>query len=65
MAEALLLLKRLTLSHNDIQELPRDFVERFGEPKEECDLDPTCVVTLAGNPILRRDTAEGASPMEE
>lgn len=54
MADALIMLKRLTLSHNNIQELPKDFVERFGEPKAECDGDPTCIVTLASNPVLEK-----------
>lgn len=63
MTEALILLKRLTLAHNKITKLPDDFVERFGN---ECDLDPTCVVTLTGNPILNnKDTNSSSSPMEE
>lgn len=67
MADALVLLKRLTLSHNDIQELAQDFLERFGEVKEECDGDPTCVVTLACNPILdkKNDTNGSSMSMEE
>jgi Leucine-rich repeat (LRR) protein len=76
MADALIMLKRLTLSHNDIQELPKDFVERFGEPKAECDGDPTCVVTLASNPVLEKqqvtttasndnEDSNTSTPMEE
>jgi len=60
MAEALVLLKRLTLSHNNIEKLPQDFVERFGQAKEECDGDPTCVVTLACNPVLEKSNSDNA-----
>lgn len=53
LADALILLKRLTLSHNRLTALPPDFIERFGEPKDDkCHLDPTCIVTLACNPVL-------------
>jgi Leucine-rich repeat (LRR) protein len=60
LADALILLKCLTLSHNRLTALSPDFIERFGEPKDKCDLDPTCIVTLACNPILndKRDAMD-------
>jgi hypothetical protein len=63
LANTLIHLKRLTLSHNRITSLAPDFVERFGEAttsagaEAKCDLDPTCCVTLACNPILMNENA--------
>ena len=66
MASALVLLQRLTLSHNSIHKLSQDFVQRFGEPRDQCDLDPTCVVTLACNPIVtKNDSQKDVTPMKE
>lgn len=62
MAEALVLLKRLTLSHNDLQDLPQDFIERFGI---EGDMDPTCVVTFTCNPVFVKNKNDSDVLMEE
>lgn len=54
-------MRSLNVSSNEIEHLPVDFVERFGEPDVttgKCTKDPACVVQMDQNPCIRAASLE-------